>query len=299
MKRLICGTGASSPLLLVLVVFGASVGAADEAKQPPFAVKVVGSGRPMILIPGLACGGDVWNTTVARYRDKYECHVLTLAGFAGQPAAKGPFVDTIRRGIADYIRAKKLTKPVIVGHSLGGFLVYALGANEPELVGPLVAVDGLPCLSALFNDKLDPETVKRQAEQARERLEKASRDQYLAQSKALFKVWIADAKLRETCEKWTEDSDQATVARAMGELMATDLRPELTRIKSPVLVLGASSKDMEAFGMTRDKVTQRYQDQVARVARNKVAIAPNAKHFIMYDDLDWMCGQIDGFLTKQ
>src|SRR5206468_2702470 len=75
----------------------------------PFAVKVTGSGKPMILIPGLACSGDVWDSTVAHFKDRYECHVLTLAGFAGQPALKGDaaFSDTIVKGIAKYARDKK------------------------------------------------------------------------------------------------------------------------------------------------------------------------------------------------
>ena len=38
----------------------------------------------MILIPGLTCGGDVWKSTVEHFKDRYECHVLTLAGFAGE-----------------------------------------------------------------------------------------------------------------------------------------------------------------------------------------------------------------------
>ena len=48
-----------------------------------FRVQVVGKGRPMILIPGLMSSGETWNSTVARYQDRFECHVLTLAGFAG------------------------------------------------------------------------------------------------------------------------------------------------------------------------------------------------------------------------
>ena len=58
------------------------------AGEYPFAVKVTGTGQPMILIPGLACSGEVWDSTVAHFKDRCECHVLTLAGFAGQPASR-------------------------------------------------------------------------------------------------------------------------------------------------------------------------------------------------------------------
>ena len=60
--------------------------APGQEKKPLFAVTVTGSGRPMILIPGLSCGGNVWDGTVTHFKDRYECHVVTLAGFAGQPA---------------------------------------------------------------------------------------------------------------------------------------------------------------------------------------------------------------------
>jgi pimeloyl-ACP methyl ester carboxylesterase len=294
MSRRVTGGWVAAALLLPALAAGAA-----EPKKPPFAVQVVGKGRPMILIPGLVCSGDVWESTVAHYKDRYECHVLTLAGFAGQAPVPGPFLDTVRQGLADYIRARQLHKPVVVGHSLGGFLVFALGASDPDLVGPLVAVDGLPCLAGAFSEKVDAEALQKQAQQMRERMEKAPREQYLAQSRAMLKAWISDPKKRAAAEKWGEDSDQATAARAMGEMFGKDLRPELDKIKAPVLLLGAWSKDMEAFGLTRDKVAQRYQDQVARVPRRKVAIAENAKHFIMFDAPEWMFGQIDGFLAEQ
>jgi hypothetical protein len=128
---------------------------------------------------------------------------------------------------------------------------------------------------------------------------KAPREQYLAQSKAMLKTMVTDAKQREVVAKCGEDSEQATVARALGEMFGKDLRPELRRIKGPVLLLGAWSKDMETYGLKRDQVAKRYEDQVAAVPRHKVAIAENAKHFIMFNAPEWMFGQIDAFLAEK
>src|ERR1700722_7762743 len=89
--------------------------------QTSFQVKITGHGPAMILIPGLASSGEPFDSTVARFGDRYECHVLTLAGFAGVPRIPAPMLDTARDQLAAYIRDKKLTKPIIVGHSLGGF----------------------------------------------------------------------------------------------------------------------------------------------------------------------------------
>jgi len=63
---------------------------ADSANPKSFSIRVDGHGRPMILIPGLTCGGDVWKTTVEHFKNRYECHMLTLPGFAGQPPSARP-----------------------------------------------------------------------------------------------------------------------------------------------------------------------------------------------------------------
>jgi pimeloyl-ACP methyl ester carboxylesterase len=268
---------------------------ADKPAAAPFAVKVVGKGKPMLLIPGLACSGAVWDGTVDHFKDRYECHVLTLAGFAGQPPTEAPFLETVRKGIADYIRAKKLDKPVIVGHSLGGFLVFRLGETEPDLVGPLIAVDGMPFLLAVFNEKEpDAEALKKQAAFIQERMTKTPHADFLKNQQRTLNGWLEGRKELELVTKWGNDSDQATVARAMGELLSQDARPELDRIKTPVLQLAAFNKN---YGMTREVLTNRVEGQLVKIPKHELAVADDSRHFIMYDAPEWMWKRMDQFLA--
>ncbi|WP_197070533.1 alpha/beta fold hydrolase [Hymenobacter sp. DG25B] len=62
----------------------------NPAAHPSFTVRVVGKGQPVLLIPGLTCPGAVWDETVARYQSRYQCHVISLAGFGGVAPAAGP-----------------------------------------------------------------------------------------------------------------------------------------------------------------------------------------------------------------
>src|SRR5690348_3377646 len=110
--------------LSLLLIAQFTTAAPSTMPSRPFKVEVVGHGPPMILIPGLGCSGDVWKETVAHFQDRYECHVLTLAGFAGEKPIDPPILSTVRDGILQYIREKKLGKPTIVGHSIGGFLAF-------------------------------------------------------------------------------------------------------------------------------------------------------------------------------
>ena len=79
--------------LIALLYFAVAVAiaplAAASADASSFEVRVTGSGRPMILIPGLACPGAVWDSTVARFSNQYECHIISIAGFGGTPAQPG------------------------------------------------------------------------------------------------------------------------------------------------------------------------------------------------------------------
>ena len=135
---------------------GAQSAPVTPAPTPPprsFHVTKVGHGRPMVLIPGLLSSGEVWQATVERFKTRYECHVLTLAGFAGQPPAAlagRPFLETVGRDLARYIEVERLDRPILVGHSLGGFVAFAVAAAHPDAVGPIVAVDGVPFLPALI-----------------------------------------------------------------------------------------------------------------------------------------------------
>ena len=56
---------------------GLLLSATASAAPSAFQVKVTGTGAPLILIPGLASSGEVWDGTVAHYcgGGKYQCHV--------------------------------------------------------------------------------------------------------------------------------------------------------------------------------------------------------------------------------
>lgn len=155
-----------------------TVTAADPPAPRSFRVTVVGQGQPMVLIPGLSSSGDTWNTTVARYRDRFACHVLTLAGFAGVPPIEQPLLASVRAELAEYIRTQHLTRPVVVGHSLGGTLALALAADHPDLVGPIVVVDSLPFLAGAQMQAKTPEDAKPAIAAMRAYMANQSRSQY-------------------------------------------------------------------------------------------------------------------------
>lgn len=288
-------------------LFSPATARADEKLAAPaaraFKVEVTGRGRPMILIPGLASSGEVWEATVAHYKNDYECHVLTLAGFAGQPAlapdAAG-FVERVRGELARYIRERRLTKPVVVGHSLGGVLALALASREPDLTGPLVIVDSLPFLPASFMPGATSATMKPQAEAMRAGVISGAKTQTPEQARraqeAILRTMISDEANIARALRWGAASDAATIGAAMYELFTIDLRESIARIKSPTLVIGTWI-GLQPYA-TRDSVTKVYQEQYAKLPGTRIVISDKAKHFVMYDDAPGFFDETDRFLAE-
>jgi pimeloyl-ACP methyl ester carboxylesterase len=283
-------------LMIAIALFAIRPLLAADTKPLPFDVKVTGQGSAILFIPGLACSGEVWDDAVKHFSSNHECHVLTLAGFAGVKPVEGPFLDTIHDGIADYIAQKKLVKPAIVGHSIGGYLCYKLGIAKPDLVGPLIAVDGLPCMGALINPAITAEQLKTFADMTKHLMGSATRKDFLKQQDATLTNWIDDKARRERAAKWGADSDQKTVAAAMADMLAHDLRPDLAKIKSRVLLVAAPV----AFGaVTQDDAHKSYKAQVESIRDCTIAIAAKSKHFVMYDEPEWLWKTIDDFIAKK
>lgn len=282
-------------LLVTTALLISSVWATAPARS--FSVEVTGKGKPMILIPGLASSGKTWDSTVAHYKDKYECHVLTLAGFAGQPPMawqQDAYLQAVRDDIITYIRDKKLQRPAIVGHSLGGFLALWIGEEAPDLVGRLVIVDSLPFFAGVMDDQATVDSVKPMVEQMRKTMKAQTAEQAAKMSEMQIRMMVTGDADFEMVKGWGRESDRPTVNEAFAELFSNDIRPGLSKIQSPTLVMGTwiGYKDYA----TREQVDKRFHDQYAALKNAKIVLTDTARHFIMLDDREGFLRDLDAFL---
>lgn len=285
-------------LLIPLVLVLSLVISARAADPSPLAihVEVTGKGRPMILIPGLSCGGSVWDGTVAHFKDTYECHVVTLPGFAGQPAVEGPFIEKAREDVLTYIRDHDLKQPIIMGHSLGAFLTFALGSSHPDQVGPLIAVDGVPFFPALLNPTATAESAKPIAENYRRTIQNQNAVQFAFGNVMFLSSMITNGNDLKAVAEVCNRSNPKTVGQAMYELMTTDLRPQVAAIKTPVLLLGSTATVQSPE--EKKAVEERYRQEVAPIPNHEVIFAAKAKHFIQLDEPDFFYDTVSKFLEK-
>jgi pimeloyl-ACP methyl ester carboxylesterase len=290
-------TAATPAALLAAPAPTAAVRADNPAQHPSFTVRVVGKGRPVLLIPGLTCPGAVWDETVARYQQQYQCHVVSLAGFGGAPAPASTehLLQTVRDQLLTYIQTQQLQRPAIIGHSLGGFLALWMSATRPEAVGPLVIVDSLPFLSAVQNPALTAETAKPMAEGMRQQMSQGKMT--MAAERRMVSGLVADTARQTQVARWGLASDPATVAQAMYDMYTTDLRQDVARIQQPVLVLGSWAA-YKQYGSTLETTRAVFTQQYAKLPQHRIEMSATGYHFLMYDDQQWFLDQAGTFLQQ-
>jgi pimeloyl-ACP methyl ester carboxylesterase len=218
----------------------------------------------------------VWRDTVA-HLDGYQTHVLTLAGFAGNPRIEGELARQTRAQLARYIRANNLHAPVIVGHSLGGMIAYWLAETDPELVGATVVVDSGAALSG----------DKSQAAAARDLWKQASDEQYAQQVRTIFGSMAVH---RDRLAKYLDEiqkSDRTAIGDTIYETYQLDLRGQLPQIKAPVLTVLADGSSQDAF-----------KQDAAAVPDHQTVVVPGTGHFVMIDDPDQFDATLNHFLLR-
>jgi pimeloyl-ACP methyl ester carboxylesterase len=265
------------------------------ASHPAFKVDVRGgTGQPVILIPGLASSGEVWDGTVTHYCGQRQCHVLTLAGFGGNPAIEGPLLASVEQQLSDYIATNKLDRPVVIGHSLGGYLGLKLAADHPEQVGRLVIVDSLPALGALQMPSATSTQLKEMAAGMRQQFAAVPPAEFAANMKRNMDTMVTRQADHDTLMAMSSRSERGAVMNAMADMMGDDLRDDVARIKAPTLVLGTWIAYKQYA--TRDSVEATFKTQYRKLPGVTIELNDNARHFMMYDDPNWMYDRIDNFL---
>ncbi|GAB3852986.1 alpha/beta hydrolase [Hymenobacter terrigena] len=279
------------------VVPAAKIVVDNPAAHPTFTVRVVGKGKPMLLIPGLNCTGAVWDETVAHYQSQYQCHVISLAGFGGTaPAAvTDPLLPAVRDQLLAYIKTQKLNKPTVVGHSLGGFMALALSAAQPNAIGPLVIVDSLPYMAAIQNPAATVETVRPMADKMRQQMKQGHMP--AAAQRQMMAGMVTDTARQTQIARWGMASDPATTAQAMYDMYTIDLRNDISRIQQPVLVLGAWAAYAQ-YGSTKESTRAIFAQQYAKLPQTRIEMSEAGRHFLMYDDTAWFLAQADAFLKQ-
>lgn len=98
-----------------------------------------GKGRPLLFLHGFPMHQGIWDPFTDAFITDHTVVTIDLPGFGKSEIIPGPFtLDNVAAEINSFIDTHKLHQPVLVGHSLGGYVVLAMIARRPELAAGVV-----------------------------------------------------------------------------------------------------------------------------------------------------------------
>jgi pimeloyl-[acyl-carrier protein] methyl ester esterase len=264
-----------------------------------FSDEIVGKGPDLVFIPGLASSRSTWKASAERLRGRYRVHLLQVAGFAGEPAranASGEFLAPTAEAIDAYLVEQKLSPAVVVGHSLGGTMILYLAQHHPDHLKKALVVDSLPFLATMMAgpdatvEKVAPMAAKMRDAMIASAGKPTTAEQLEPQMSYMSKT-PAD---RHRVAEWGVASDRAVVARAMYEDTLLDLRPGLSAITTPIVLL---YPDYVPLGMPAGAAKARYAGAYATAKSVNVKEIGDSAHFIMFDNPPAFDAALDAFLV--
>jgi pimeloyl-ACP methyl ester carboxylesterase len=287
-------------ILTLAISIALMQGNAEASERYDFDVDVTGSGDDIVLIPGLSSSGEVWNETVSELEDSYRLHVITLPGFAGNEPVEtdDEFVFQMAEQIVDYVQDNQIKDPVLMGHSMGGFMSLYIATQYPELPSKVISVDGVPFMAAMINPMATEESGKQMAQQMTSQMEMMAGESRRQMHEQIISTMITDPEKQEIAVEWSMTSDLETIGHSVRALYTTDLRDDLEKIEVPILMLG-SWKGYESYGITKQRTEQMLRQQYANAEDVTIRVSEEGLHFLMWDDFRFMIDAFRSFVSGQ
>ncbi len=264
-----------------------------------FTVSVEGQGRDVVFIHGLAASPDTWEGAPEHLGPGFRSHIVHMRGFAGLAASgfrrPGNFLKPMADSLAAYVRSLKAGRVAVVGHSMGGIVGLILARDHADVVDRLMVVDVPAFFSVLINPFASANTMAHLADHSRRSyVDKSDRQLEDDLRRATEKLTI-NREMFDRIVQWGVDSDRKTTADVMAEVMVTDLRGDLSRIKAPVDVIYAWDK---AGPATKAGLEQVYASTYANLAHGRRIRIDQARHYVMFDQPEVFYNAVCDWLAR-
>jgi pimeloyl-ACP methyl ester carboxylesterase len=276
----------SNVVLMLLFVISISFGQEKAIK-----VEVIGKGNPILFLPGFITPGSVWKETVQSLTTKNESHLFSYAGFNGIDPIEMPWYENVKNAIFSYIEKKDLNNIRLIGHSMGGNLAVDIAARFPKRVKKMIIVDALACMREVMMPGVAASNLQYESPYNKNLL-KMNAGQFKGMASNMAGFMTLKKEKVAVLTKWILEADRKTYVYGYTDLLKLDLREKLSAIKTKTLILGVSFPSVAT-------AKANFVEQYENLSNKTIEMAPNSKHFIMFDQPTWFYTKVNTFLENE
>ena len=196
---------------------------------------------PLVFMHGIGGAARAWRGQLDFFKDCYRAIAWDMPGYGGSAPLPTVSIAALADALQDFLQQVGATKPILVGHSIGGMIVQQLLANNPGIAGAVVLAQTSPAFG-----KPDGDWQKAFIDARLGPLDRGETLVSLAPS--LVRELVGDnpdVSGMERARDCMASVPEATYRATMLALMGFDLRGALKNIAAPTLVL-SGSKDNNA-----------------------------------------------------
>ena len=194
---------------------------------------------PLVFLHGIGGAARAWRGQLDFFKGRYRTIAWDMPGYGGSAPLPTVSIAALASALQDFLQQVGATKPILVGHSIGGMIVQQLLSKNPGIASAIVLAQTSPAFG-----KPDGDWQKSFIDARLGPLDRGEKLASLAPS--LVKELVGDdpdvsgMDLGRDCMAAVPE---ATYRATMLALMGFDLRSALKSIAVPTLVLSGSKDD--------------------------------------------------------
>jgi 3-oxoadipate enol-lactonase len=196
---------------------------------------------PLLFLHGIGGAARAWRGQLDLFKHRYRTIAWDMPGYGGSAPLPTVSIAALADSLQAFLQQVSATKPVLVGHSIGGMIVQQVLATNPSIASAVVLAQTSPAFG-----KRDGDWQKAFIEARLGRLDRGETLASLAPS--LVRQLVGDdpdiggMKLARDC---MASVPEATYRATMLSMLGFDQRSALKDIVVPTLLL-SGSKDRNA-----------------------------------------------------
>jgi pimeloyl-ACP methyl ester carboxylesterase len=230
--------------------------------------EVFGHGRPVVFLHGWLGSWRYWFPTMERVAENFRTYSFDFWGF-GESRRKSTYesIQNYSDQVIRFLDELGIDRCLLVGHSMGGMVALKTAINHPKRISRVAAVgapivgDSLSWLLKLIDRPIMADAFARVP---------------------WFRRYMFHRFLGETTDPAVDEilddsvkSSSTTLRNAVGSMWRTDLRPELSRLSVPALIVHGG----------RDEIVHPNQaDLFDDTPVAEVVVMPESRHFPFLDE---------------
>jgi 3-oxoadipate enol-lactonase len=120
--------------------------AALETRDGRFGYEAAGdpARAPLVFLHGIGGAARAWRGQIEAFSARYHAIAWDMPGYGGSVPLPTVSIAALADALRDFLQQVGASKPILVGHSIGGMIVQQLLANSPDIPSAVVLAQTSP-----------------------------------------------------------------------------------------------------------------------------------------------------------